>query len=101
MCWCTRSVGVGRDLLTIAVVGGRRGRDGTAGGLVKASRSSTRSDGAVLPILHLNGAKIAGPTVLGRKPEAEVRSLLEATVTGVLEVAGDDVRGCNIPWRRR
>ena len=24
-------------------------------------------DGAVLPILHLNGAKIAGPTVLGRK----------------------------------
>ncbi len=27
-------------------------------------------DGAVLPILHLNGAKIAGPTVLGRKDPA-------------------------------
>ena len=32
-------------------------------------------DGAVLPILHLNGYKIAGPTVLARLPEEELRSL--------------------------
>ena len=31
----------------------------------------------MLPILHLNENKIAGPTVLGRKDEAEVRKLLE------------------------
>jgi xylulose-5-phosphate/fructose-6-phosphate phosphoketolase len=34
-------------------------------------------DGVVLPILHLNGYKIANPTVLARIPESELRSLLE------------------------
>ena len=33
-------------------------------------------DGAVLPILHLNGYKIAGPTVLARIPRAELAQLL-------------------------
>jgi xylulose-5-phosphate/fructose-6-phosphate phosphoketolase len=33
-------------------------------------------DGAVLPILHLNGYKIANPTVLARIPEHELRALL-------------------------
>jgi xylulose-5-phosphate/fructose-6-phosphate phosphoketolase len=33
-------------------------------------------DGAVLPILHLNGAKIAGPTVLARIPRPELAELL-------------------------
>jgi len=32
-------------------------------------------DGAVLPILHLNGAKIAGPTVLARIPHDELQSM--------------------------
>jgi len=35
------------------------------------------SDGTVLPILHLNGYKIANPTVLARIPERELRALLE------------------------
>ncbi len=34
-------------------------------------------DGAVVPILHLNGYKIANPTVLARIPEEELRSLLD------------------------
>ena len=34
-------------------------------------------DGAVLPILHLNGYKIAGPTVLARIDREELRALLE------------------------
>src|SRR5580704_16340635 len=34
------------------------------------------SDGAVLPILHLNGYKIAGPTVLARIPHEELEQLL-------------------------
>jgi xylulose-5-phosphate/fructose-6-phosphate phosphoketolase len=33
-------------------------------------------DGAVLPILHLNDYKIAGPTVLARLPEAELAALM-------------------------
>jgi xylulose-5-phosphate/fructose-6-phosphate phosphoketolase len=35
------------------------------------------ADGAVLPVLHLNGYKIANPTVLARIPREELRSLLE------------------------
>src|SRR5439155_21337728 len=34
------------------------------------------TDGAVLPILHLNGYKIAGPTVLARIPHEELEQLL-------------------------
>jgi xylulose-5-phosphate/fructose-6-phosphate phosphoketolase len=34
------------------------------------------TDGTVLPILHLNGWKIANPTVLSRIPERELRALL-------------------------
>jgi xylulose-5-phosphate/fructose-6-phosphate phosphoketolase len=35
------------------------------------------ADGAVLPILHLNGYKIANPTVLARMPEAQLEHLLK------------------------
>lgn len=34
-------------------------------------------DGAVLPILHLNGYKIAGPTIMGRMDDADLRKLFE------------------------
>jgi xylulose-5-phosphate/fructose-6-phosphate phosphoketolase len=47
-------------------------------------------DGAVLPILHLNGYKIANPTVLARIPEGELVSLLEGYGHRVLIVSGDD-----------
>jgi xylulose-5-phosphate/fructose-6-phosphate phosphoketolase len=48
-------------------------------------------DGAVLPILHLNGYKIAGPTVLGRSSDEDVRSLLEGFGYEAHFVEGDDV----------
>jgi xylulose-5-phosphate/fructose-6-phosphate phosphoketolase len=38
--------------------------------------SNPAHDGAVLPILHLNGYKIAGPTVLDRIPREELQQLL-------------------------
>jgi xylulose-5-phosphate/fructose-6-phosphate phosphoketolase len=47
-------------------------------------------DGAVLPILHLNGYKIAGPTVLARIPESELVSLLRGYGYEPYVVAGDD-----------
>jgi xylulose-5-phosphate/fructose-6-phosphate phosphoketolase len=47
-------------------------------------------DGAVLPILHLNGYKIANPTVLARMPERELRSLLEGYGHVPIFVEGDD-----------
>ncbi len=66
------------DLLAVSVVG-----DGEAEtGSLAASWHSNKfldpvNDGAVLPVLHLNGYKIANPTVLARIPERELRSLLE------------------------
>ena len=47
-------------------------------------------DGAVLPILHLNGAKIAGPTVLARLPHHELQSLFEGYGYKCWWVEGDD-----------
>ena len=48
------------------------------------------TDGAVLPILHLNGYKIANPTVLARIPEAELLSLMEGYGHHPYVVEGDD-----------
>ena len=47
-------------------------------------------DGAVLPVLQLNGYKIANPTVLARIPEAELVSLLEGYGWRPIIVAGDE-----------
>ena len=49
-----------------------------------------KSDGAVLPILHLNGYKIANPTVLARIPEGELRALLEGYGYKPFFVSGDE-----------
>jgi xylulose-5-phosphate/fructose-6-phosphate phosphoketolase len=82
------------DLLAIAVVGDGEAETGPLEGSWKGiSFINPEHDGAVLPILHLNGAKIAGPTVLARKDPAEVRKLLEGHGYEVLEVGGDDLPG--------
>ncbi|GLL02235.1 putative phosphoketolase [Dactylosporangium matsuzakiense] len=82
------------ELLTVAVVGDGEAETGPLEGSWKGiSFINPARDGAVLPILHLNGAKIAGPTVLGRKDPAEVRSLLEGHGYDVLEVEGGDLPG--------
>ena len=47
-------------------------------------------DGAVLPILHLNGYKIAGPTVLARIPRDELAALLHGYGYAPYFVTGDD-----------
>src|SRR5881296_2193978 len=49
-----------------------------------------RTDGAVLPILHLNGYKIANPTILARIPEDELRQLLEGYGYTPYVIDGDD-----------
>jgi xylulose-5-phosphate/fructose-6-phosphate phosphoketolase len=77
------------DLLVACVVG-----DGEAetGPLATSWHSNKflnpATDGAVLPILHLNGYKIANPTVLARIPEEELVSLLEGYGYRPLQVTG-------------
>ena len=48
------------------------------------------SDGAVVPVLHLNGFKIANPTVLARIPDDDLVSLLRGYGYDPLVVGGDD-----------
>ncbi len=79
------------DLLVCCVIG-----DGEAEtGPLAASWHSNKfldpeRDGAVLPILHLNGYKIAGPTVLARIPESELKELMEGYGYKPYFVEGDD-----------
>ncbi|NPU65725.1 phosphoketolase family protein [Bradyrhizobium sp. 83012] len=79
------------DLIVACVVG-----DGEAEtGPLAASWHSNKflnpaHDGAVLPILHLNGYKIANPTVLGRMADPEIRSLFEGYGYAPLFVEGDE-----------
>ncbi|HEX4369760.1 MAG TPA: phosphoketolase family protein [Rhizomicrobium sp.] len=47
-------------------------------------------DGAVLPILHLNGYKIANPTILARIPNPELESLFRGYGYEPIVVEGDD-----------
>ncbi len=47
-------------------------------------------DGVVLPILHLNGYKISGPTVYARIPEEELTSLFRGHGYAPIIVAGDN-----------
>ena len=47
-------------------------------------------DGAVLPILHLNGYKIANPTILARIPKPELTALLRGYGYKPHFVEGDD-----------
>jgi xylulose-5-phosphate/fructose-6-phosphate phosphoketolase len=51
---------------------------------------NARRDGAVLPILHLNGYKISGPTVLGRAADSDVVAFLGAQGWDPVVVSGDD-----------
>ncbi len=79
------------DLIAAVVVG-----DGEAetGPLATAWHSNKflnpARDGAVLPILHLNGYKIANPTVLARIPEPELISLMQGYGWTPYVVSGDD-----------
>jgi xylulose-5-phosphate/fructose-6-phosphate phosphoketolase len=79
------------DLIACCVVG-----DGEAEtGALAASWHSNKflnpvHDGAVIPILHLNGYKIAGPTVLARIPKDELMDLLRGYGYRAHLVAGDD-----------
>jgi xylulose-5-phosphate/fructose-6-phosphate phosphoketolase len=82
------------DLLVACVVG-----DGEAEtGPLEASWKSISflnpvRDGAVLPILQLNGYKISGPTVLGRADDEDVLGLLHAHGYEGHMVSGDDPVG--------
>ena len=79
------------DLLVCCVVGDGEAETGPLAASWHANKFlDPARDGAVLPILHLNGYKIANPTVLARIPEPELTALMAGYGYRPHIVAGDD-----------
>ncbi len=79
------------DLVVCCVVGDGEAETGPLATSWHANKFlNPARDGAVLPILHLNGWKIANPTVLARIPEEELIALFEGYGYTVHLVSGDE-----------
>jgi xylulose-5-phosphate/fructose-6-phosphate phosphoketolase len=79
------------DVIVACVVGDGEAETGPLAASWHSNKFvSAARDGAVLPILHLNGYKIANPTVLARIPEQELRALLQGYGYDPFFVAGDE-----------
>jgi xylulose-5-phosphate/fructose-6-phosphate phosphoketolase len=78
------------DLVAVCVIGDGEAETGPlAGSWLSNVFLNPARDGAVLPVLHLNGYKIASPTVLARIPEDDLRSMLHGFGYQPYFVAGD------------
>lgn len=79
------------DLVVACVVGDGEAETGPLSAAWHSNKFlNPARDGAVLPILHLNGYKIANPTILARIPEDELRALFIGYGYEPLFVEGDD-----------
>jgi xylulose-5-phosphate/fructose-6-phosphate phosphoketolase len=88
-------------LVAVAVVGDGEAETGPLEGSWKGvSFLRPGRDGAVLPILHLNGYKIAGPTVLGRASDESIRLLFEGHGYSPRFVEGSDPMTMHVEFAR-
>jgi xylulose-5-phosphate/fructose-6-phosphate phosphoketolase len=79
------------DMIAVAVVGDGEAETGPLEGSWKSIKFlNPVRDGAVLPILHLNGYKISGPTVFGRDDDESIRQVIAGHGYDVHFVEGDD-----------
>ena len=79
------------DLIAACVVGDGEAETGPLAAAWHSNKFlSPVTDGAVLPILHLNGYKIANPTILSRIGTEELKSLFEGYGYKPYFVEGDD-----------
>jgi xylulose-5-phosphate/fructose-6-phosphate phosphoketolase len=79
------------DLIVACVIGDGESETGPLAGSWHSNKFlNPLTDGAVLPILHLNGYKIANPTVPARIPPAELEALLTGYGYHVYVVEGDN-----------
>ena len=79
------------DLIAACVIGDGEAETGPLAASWHGNKFlNPATDGAVLPILHLNGYKIANPTILARIPAAELHALMTGYGYDPIEVAGFD-----------
>src|SRR5438477_937615 len=79
------------DLLVCCVVGDGEAETGPLATSWNISKFlNPIRDGAVLPILHLNGYKIANPTIMGRMNDEEITQLLSGYGWKPYFVEGDE-----------
>jgi len=79
------------DLIVACIVGDGEAETGACATSWHSNKFlNPEKDGAVLPILHLNGYKIANPTVLARIPERELLDLFRGYGYRPLLIAGSD-----------
>jgi xylulose-5-phosphate/fructose-6-phosphate phosphoketolase len=79
------------DLFVCCVIGDGEAETGALATSWHSNKfTNPARDGAVIPILHLNGYKIAGPTVLARMPHDELAELLRGYGYEPFFVEGDD-----------
>src|SRR5690348_8912031 len=79
------------DLLVACVIGDGEAETGPLAGSWHSDKFlNPANDGAVLPVLHLNGYKIANPTVLARIPHEELDALMTGYGHRAIFVEGDD-----------
>lgn len=79
------------DLVVACVVGDGEAETGPLSGSWQSARFLNPSrDGVVLPILHLNGYKIANPTVMGRMDDADIAKIFEGYGYRPIFVCGEE-----------
>lgn len=79
------------ELVAICVVGDGESETGPLAASWHSNKFiNPQRDGTVLPILHLNGYKIAGPTIFGRMDDASIESFFKGCGYLVRFVEGDD-----------
>ncbi|HEX5621775.1 MAG TPA: phosphoketolase family protein [Solirubrobacteraceae bacterium] len=79
------------DLLVLCVVGDGEAETGPLAASWHGNKFlDPETDGKVLPVLHLNGYKIANPTILSRIPKRELTALMEGYGHQPIYVEGDD-----------
>src|SRR5919199_319893 len=80
-----------RDLLVCCTVGDGEAETGPLAASWHSNKFvNPRRDGTVLPVLHLNGYKIANPTVLARIPHDDLKAFFEGHGHKPYFVEGDD-----------
>jgi len=89
------------DLSVLCVVGDGEAETGPLAASWHCNKFlNPASDGAVLPILHLNGYKIANPTILGRMPDEELITMFRGYGYEPFMVAGSQPMAMHNAWPR-